>query len=126
MHAKNIVHRDLKLENILVDERGYLTIIDFGISKRLDNKELNTETVCGTPLNMAPELLEGYKYNKSVDLWSIGIIIYEMLIGKNPFNLAGEDLSPNEFLEMIQETEITFPHTDVDVRYSDEVKSFIM
>jgi serine/threonine protein kinase len=75
---------------------------------------------------MAPELLEGYKYNKSVDLWSIGIIIYEMLIGKNPFNLAGEDLSPNEFLEMIQETEITFPHTDVDVRYSDEVKSFIM
>ena len=53
-------------------------------------------------------------------------MIYEMLIGKNPFNLADEDLSPNEFLEMIQETEITFPHTDVDVRYSDEVKSFIM
>ena len=54
LHNRDIVHRDLKLENILIDGRGYLKIIDFGISKQL-GEDITADTVCGTPQNMAPE-----------------------------------------------------------------------
>ena len=86
MHNKGIVHRDLKLENILVSENGYLKVIDFGISKELENDDLVTDTVCGTAEYMAPEILSGENYNKTVDLWSIGIILYELIFGGHPFN----------------------------------------
>ena len=58
LHEREIIHRDLKLENILIDETGYLKIIDFGISKLLDT-EINADTVCGTMENMAPEQQSG-------------------------------------------------------------------
>ena len=92
LHAKDIAHRDLKLENILVDKDGYLKVIDFGISKKFE-QSLDTDTYCGTKEYMAPEILEGNNYNKSVDWWAMGIMLYELLFGKNPFNLQDEDLS---------------------------------
>ena len=61
-------------------------IIDFGISKEVP-QDLDTNTICGTASYMAPEILKGSSYNKSVDIWSIGIILYELLFGANPFNL---------------------------------------
>ena len=86
LHQKNIAHRDLKLENVLIDQEGYIHIIDFGISKKIE-PNLETGTFCGTKEYMAPEILEGQHYNKSVDWWAIGIMLYELIFGCNPFNL---------------------------------------
>jgi len=96
LHNKDIVHRDLKLENLLVKSTGYLYLIDYGLSKRL-SKGQSTGSFCGTPDYMAPEILNDGSYNKSVDLWAIGIMLYELLFGMNPYNMEGCDLSPQEY-----------------------------
>jgi serine/threonine protein kinase len=129
LHKKNTIHRDLKLENILVDERGYLQIIDFGVSKRLYENNLYCKTICGTLPNMAPEQHSGEKYTKSVDLWAIGIMLYEMLYGRNPFNLSQQDLSAEDFRDIIQSTDVIFPDQlsqNYDIRYSQEIKNLIL
>ena len=92
----------MKLENVLLDKNGYLKIIDFGISKKLE-QDLDTATFCGTKEYMAPEILDGKQYNKSVDWWAVGIMLYELSIGQNPYNLGDEDMSIYEFQTQIQE-----------------------
>ena len=74
------MHRDLKLENIMVDENGYIKIIDFGLSKILTTDQVAT-TQCGTAEYFAPEVLRSQGYGKNVDWWAVGILIYEMLFG---------------------------------------------
>ncbi len=74
-----IMHRDFKLANILLHD-GEIKIADFGFSKLLTNEEF-TETMLGSPLNMAPEVLGGTQYNMKADIWSIGVVFYEMLFG---------------------------------------------
>lgn len=73
------MHRDFKLANILMHD-GEIKIADFGFSKLLTNEEF-TETMLGSPLNMAPEVLGGNQYNSKADIWSIGVVFYEMLFG---------------------------------------------
>lgn len=74
----------MKLENILLDQTGYIKIIDFGLAKILKEGEMS-DTFCGTPEYLAPEMIQQSGHDKGVDWWALGIIIYEMLIGVTPF-----------------------------------------
>lgn len=84
LYKKNIIHRDLKPQNILVSDSYILKITDFGFAKYF-TENMMIQTMCGSPLYMAPEIMKKNKYNIKSDLWSLGIIIYEMLYGTVPF-----------------------------------------
>ena len=85
LHKNNMVYRDLKPENILLDSKGHIKLTDFGLSKILEDGEDKAYTLCGTPQYLAPEVLLRKGYDKAVDWWSLGCIMYEMLTGKLPF-----------------------------------------
>ena len=78
-HAQNIVHRDIKPDNIMITANNTVRLIDFGLSKASKgNKQL--QTVAGTPYYMAPEVLEG-SYSKQADIWSLGVLLYTLISG---------------------------------------------
>lgn len=81
LHKSDILYRDLKPENILIDTDGYLKLSDFGLAKRA----LESNTFCGTPEYIAPEILAGVGYTTTADWWALGILTYEMLTGVPPF-----------------------------------------
>uniref|UniRef100_A0ACD5X130 Uncharacterized protein n=1 Tax=Avena sativa TaxID=4498 RepID=A0ACD5X130_AVESA len=88
LREKNVVHRDLKPQNILLvanSENSILKIADFGFAKFLEPYGL-AETLCGSPLYMAPEVMQAQKYDAKADLWSVGIILYQLVTGSPPFN----------------------------------------
>lgn len=85
MHSKNIMHRDIKSQNIFITRDDILKLGDFGIAKQLEST-LFTGTVTGTPYNMAPEVCKGNKYGFKADVWSVGIILYELITLKKPFD----------------------------------------
>ena len=92
LHKNKMMYRDLKPENVLIDSKGHIKITDFGLSKILDKKNMKTYTICGTPEYLAPEILLNKGYDKSVDFFSLGCLIYEMLSGKSPFKLPNNGI----------------------------------
>merc|ERR1719192_2989166 len=82
MHGNDIIYRDLKPENLVLDNAGYLKVTDFGFAKQIQGK---TYTLCGTPDYLAPEIVTGQGHGKGVDWWTLGILIYEMLASFPPF-----------------------------------------
>lgn len=103
LHKRGIVYRDLKPENIMVDDEGYLKLIDFGTAKFIKGK---TYTIVGTPHYMAPEVIKGSGYSQTVDLWSMGVIIYEFIEGNLPFGENEED--PYRIYEKVLDHKLLF------------------
>jgi serine/threonine protein kinase len=97
--------RDLKLDNILLTLDGHIKIADYGLCKEQMGYTSVTNTFCGTPEFMAPEILREQPYGRGVDWWAFGILIYEMLLGQSPFRGDDED----EIFEAILNDEILYP-----------------
>ena len=104
LHENNIVYRDLKPENVVVDDEGYLKMIDFGTAKFVQGR---TFTVLGTPQYMAPEVILRAGYGVSVDYWSLGVMLFEFLFGCVPF--GEEDNDPVLVYEKVLERNIVYP-----------------
>lgn len=106
LHAAGVVYRDLKPENLLLTDEGHICMTDFGLCKEgLFSPEDRTETFCGTPEYLAPEVLVGHGYGKAVDWWSFGSLLYEMLTGLPPF--YSQDVQ--EMYRKIMTDKLTFP-----------------
>eukprot|EP00124_Ichthyophonus_hoferi_P005720 Ihof_evm1s917 gene=Ihof_evmTU1s917 len=107
MHEReHIVYRDLKPENMLLDEKGHLKLIDFGFAKHVEVDD-KTYTLCGTPDYVAPEVVKGEGYNKEADLWSLGVFIYELLVGRGPF-VTTDDRGRVDYRDILSGT-FSFP-----------------
>lgn len=99
------MYRDLKLDNILLTLDGHIKIADYGLCKENMGFGATTNTFCGTPEFMAPEILLEQRYGRAVDWWAFGVLIYEMLLGQSPFRGEDED----EIFDAILEDEILYP-----------------
>jgi len=86
LHKNKIIYRDLKIDNFFIKDNGYLTLMDITYAKELKKYTDKTFTLCGTPNYLAPEIILNKGYSFSVDFWSLGIIFFEMLMGKDPFH----------------------------------------
>eukprot|EP00933_Yihiella_yeosuensis_P072310 TRINITY_DN8066_c0_g1_i1.p1 TRINITY_DN8066_c0_g1~~TRINITY_DN8066_c0_g1_i1.p1 ORF type:complete len:958 (-),score=231.63 TRINITY_DN8066_c0_g1_i1:233-2836(-) len=110
---RNIVYRDLKPENVMLDQQGYLKLIDFGIARKLDEGKSRTFTMIGTPHYMAPEVMRGHGYGTEVDLWSMGVMLFEFVCGYLPF--ADELDDPTEVCTAVLKDALAFPSRFKDV-----------
>lgn len=111
LREKNVFHRDLKPQNLLLTEDNILKISDFGLSTSLENDRL-TSTICGSPIYMAPEVIGSNLYGVKADLWSVGIILYQLVYRKHPYVFT----DVMQLIKEINTKKIKFPETDVSLR----------
>ncbi len=123
IHSLGIVHRDLKPDNILYENTTLdsdIKIIDFGVSRQIFKNNDDLNSIVGTPYFVAPEVLSG-KYDKKVDIWSVGIIMYVLMTGKPPFNAKSRE----ELFEKIKTKDLPFPQKRDKSFYSSAGVSFL-
>jgi len=106
LHSLGIVYRDLKPQNVVLDDDGHAVLTDLGLATDVGEREGRTYTFCGTPQYVAPEVLQGDGYARAVDFWSLGIMVYELLVGATPFQ-GGDSLQ--EMFVRIMEEPVRFP-----------------
>uniref|UniRef100_A0AAY4CX55 non-specific serine/threonine protein kinase n=1 Tax=Denticeps clupeoides TaxID=299321 RepID=A0AAY4CX55_9TELE len=104
---RNVVYRDLKLENLMLDKDGHIKITDFGLCKEGITDGATMKTFCGTPEYLAPEVLEDNDYGRAVDWWGLGVVMYEMMCGRLPFYNQDHE----KLFELILMEDIRFPRT---------------
>ena len=104
LHKHHYIYRDLKPENIMINDKGYIKIIDFGTVKEIKDR---TTTNVGTPQYMAPEMVNGTGYSFQIDMWAVAICMYELFCGKVPFGEESED--PMEIYKAITKEDLIFP-----------------
>ncbi|BDA40985.1 probable serine/threonine-protein kinase 36 [Coccomyxa sp. Obi] len=85
LHSHRIIHRDMKPQNVLIGANGCVKLCDFGFARAMSCSTLVVTSIKGTPLYMAPELVQEQPYNHTADLWSLGVILYELFVGQPPF-----------------------------------------
>lgn len=118
LHDKNIIYRDLKPENLLIAEDGYLKLADFSFAKVVQTR---TYTLCGTPEYLAPEIILNLGHGKAVDWWTLGILIYEMNAGIDPFT----DEDPMIIYQNILKGKVKFPR-DMDREAKSLIKHLLV
>ncbi|XP_016422140.1 rhodopsin kinase-like isoform X2 [Sinocyclocheilus rhinocerous] len=118
LHQKRIIYRDLKPENVLLDNEGHVRISDLGLAVELADDQLKTKGYAGTPGFMAPELLKGEEYDYSVDYFTLGVTLYEFIAAKVPFRTRGEKVENKEVKKRILNDPVTYPES-----FSEKAKS---
>ncbi|CAH3111575.1 unnamed protein product [Porites lobata] len=105
LHQHGVIYRDLKLDNVLLDKDGHIKLADFGMCKEGMTPGGYTNTFCGTPDYIAPEILQEKPYGFSVDWWALGVLMYEMMAGQPPFEADNED----DLFESIKHDDVLYP-----------------
>ncbi|PAV56910.1 hypothetical protein WR25_15755 [Diploscapter pachys] len=121
--------RDLKLDNVLIDAEGHIKLTDYGMCKENIGPGDVTSTFCGTPNYIAPEILRGEDYGFSVDWWALGVLMYEMMAGRSPFDIDGmanngEENTEDYLFQIILEKQIRIPRS-LSVKAASVLKQFL-
>mmetsp|Transcript_3983 Transcript_3983/g.9353 ORF Transcript_3983/g.9353 Transcript_3983/m.9353 type:complete len:433 (-) Transcript_3983:322-1620(-) len=102
---EKVIHRDIKPENILLDKEGHVKLADFGWSNKMEQNAAFRATFCGTPDYLAPEMIRGEGHNESLDMWEMGVLLYEMTVGKSPFGSPSQETT----CRLILRCDLRFP-----------------